>query len=78
MTVGPLGGAMKKKVKVVYLGSPSYLAYCRDCKWNYEKHDDHREGQREIKKHVAETGHTVNLEKTVVTIYEPAEETVSC
>lgn len=65
---------MKKKVRSVYIGSPSYLAYCQDCKWNYENHRDHREGQRQIKKHVAETGHTVCLEKTVVTYYEPAEE----
>lgn len=62
------------KVNAVYLGSSSYLAYCQNCNWNYEKHTDPRDGQRKIRKHVAETGHTVNLEKTVVVIYEPDEE----
>ena len=60
-----------KKVKVSYIGIPSYLAYCQDCRWNYENHRDHREGQREIRKHVSKTGHTVSLEKTVVVRYEP-------
>lgn len=58
-------------VSVVYIGIPSYLAYCQECDWNYEKHSDHREGQRLIRKHVADTGHTVSLEKAVVVHYEP-------
>jgi hypothetical protein len=64
-----------KKVKANHVGTSSYLAYCQDCSWNYEKLGiDNREGQREIRKHVSKTGHTVNLEKNDVTIYSPAHE----
>jgi hypothetical protein len=63
---------MKKyEVQFKYIGTSSYLAYCQDCSWSYEKHTDHREGQREIRKHVSSTGHTVSLEKNVVFLYKP-------
>ena len=64
---------MKMIVKVVYIGIPHYFACCHDCDWEYEDYTDRRKGQREIRKHVRETGHTVALEKSVIVHYVPAE-----
>ena len=58
-----------KKVKANYIGMPSRLAYCDDCNWNHERHDDPRGQERAVRKHVAESGHRVQLEKTVVVEY---------
>jgi len=60
------------KVFVDYIGIPHYYAVCRDCEWKYEDHRNRRKGQREIKKHVLSTGHTVMLEKAVNVHYRPA------
>ena len=64
---------MKKKfnVNVVYVGVPHYLVRCQDCEWRYEDYTDRAKGQREIRKHVSESGHTVAAEKGVVTHYVP-------
>ena len=56
-------------VEVDYVGIPHYYATCVACGWRYENHRDRRRGQREIRKHVAETGHTVQLEKMVAINY---------
>ena len=64
----------KYKIEVTHLGTSSYLAYCQQCDWNYEKLGNNRDGQKAIRQHVAETGHTVILEKNDVTEYELANE----
>jgi len=56
-------------VFVDYVGIPHYYAKCQECDWCYEDHRKRRRGQREIRKHVLKTGHTVALEKSVVTHY---------
>jgi hypothetical protein len=67
----------KYDVQFRYIGTSSYLAFCHECNWTYQKHANHREGQREIRKHVSATGHTVNLEKNVVYLYKPIKPVVS-
>lgn len=62
------------KVKVTYIGIPHYYATCLQCGWLYEDHRNRRKGQREIRKHVADTGHTVDLEKSVNVRYSPESE----
>ena len=62
-----------KTVTVFYMGIPHYYAVCQDCEWTYEDARHRRKGQQEIRKHVAKTGHTVDLEKAVVTRYSPAD-----
>ncbi|MCP4990921.1 MAG: hypothetical protein GY928_34220 [Colwellia sp.] len=67
---------MAKKVDVTYLGIPHYYAACNECDWTYEDSGkkNRRKGQREIRKHVTETGHTVQLEKGVHVHYSLAKE----
>ena len=60
---------MNLKVKVIYVGIPHFLAQCHDCDWTFQDYRNRKKGQREIRKHVSKTGHTVALEKAVVTHY---------
>ena len=61
---------MRNSVTVKYVGIPHYYAHCHECDWTYEDYRDRRKGQAEIRKHVKTTGHTVALEKMVVSHYE--------
>lgn len=48
-------------------GATSRIAHCYDCDWVYEENDP--KVNAECRKHVRATGHTVCLEKTVITYY---------
>lgn len=64
---------MAYKVVVDYIGIPHFYAQCQGCSWSWENHREREKGIREIKKHVAKTGHTVSLEKAVCTEYVAAQ-----
>ena len=61
-------------VSILYVGIPHFMAICQECDWSYENHRDRNRGYKLAKKHVSETGHTVAIEKAVVTHYIPERE----
>lgn len=63
---------MRYKVLTYNLGIPHFYAFCDTCNWIFENFDERERGYQEIKKHVSETGHGVQLEKTVATHYRAA------
>jgi L-asparaginase II len=67
--------SQKFTVEVRNGGIPHFLAHCHHCDWNYQNYIDRRRGQAAIRKHVADTGHTVALEKMHVVYYTARGET---
>lgn len=59
------------KVEITNLGIPHFNAWCHSCDWCYQDYLDLPKGYREIRKHVAKTGHTVDAERGLVTRYAP-------
>lgn len=62
---------MCNRVAVVFSGIPHFYAVCHDCNWTYEDYRDRDAGYKAIRAHVKATGHTVRLEKSVHTVYQP-------
>jgi len=62
---------MNNTVVVEYMGIPHFSACCANCKWAYEDYRDRRKGFRKTREHVRITGHTIYIEKGIVTKYSP-------
>ncbi len=58
-----------KKVKVTRFGIVHYTASCTDCDFHDASHVDRESLRKRIRKHVAQTGHTVSLETGSATHY---------
>lgn len=57
------------KVAALYIGIPHWLASCQDCDWSNEFSGERTKGYTAVRKHVAQTGHTVQVESCQVTQY---------
>lgn len=63
------------KVKITDYGIVHCLVACEDCDWAGSDLTglDSTKTKREVRQHVAKTGHTVNVEVGAITKYEPAK-----
>jgi hypothetical protein len=62
----------RKKVESIIIGIVHSIAYCQGCDWQHDCFTD-KNGRKAIRKHVAKTGHTVQLEQGFHESYHLAE-----
>ena len=69
--------AMKLKVEVTTYRHAHYLAVCSKCAFESDTHSTNIPAAKvraEVRKHVIETGHTVSIDKSIVSRYELVED----
>jgi hypothetical protein len=62
------------KVKASKTGLIHFIAWCNDCKWRFEDYLQPAKGHRDAKTHVSKTGHRVDVEEGLLTIYSAEQE----